>query len=350
MPPCSTSALTPETHVQQLQRVFGPLSPGFVAEELDCALEKAEHLLYGRAAAKHCWVRLLDVAQVARTDHRAVKRWMRARHIPCAQPGNAGPGATLLVHLADARWYFRIVEERAPGRDHPNADQLPRWPLESRAVQAPRAPTEVDWQLARRADWPMTVERLADAVLGARSPAALRRTRTLLKGWERQGRVVCFARGLYDLVRPQVVLSPDGYQGDPLPDASALALRAHHPELAHWPAAALAGAWRAYSAVYGGRLLAVADRREPTLLEYLLIRQLHTDIQDLKVDARYDVLARDVALYRLTAAPQPDPVPQVTFENIQAGLIDFDALVQATRKKMQSERRGRSRPLAGQPE
>lgn len=67
---------------------------------------------------------------------------------------------------------------------------------------------DVDWQLARQAAWPMTVERLAETVVSSRSSRAQQRIRSLRRRWEAQGKGVCFARGLYDLVRPVLILDP----------------------------------------------------------------------------------------------------------------------------------------------
>jgi len=121
-------------------------------------------------------------------------------------------------------------------------------------------------------------------------------------------------------------------------------LREHHPEIAHWPSGSIAAAWWAYSRLYGGSLLPVADRGEPTWLEYLMVRQLHPEIQDLTLNAQYEELCQETAFYRLVTAPvQPDRL-QVTVENIEAGLIDFKTLAQATRRKLQLDStRGRAR-------
>jgi hypothetical protein len=116
-------------------------------------------------------------------------------------------------------------------------------------------------------------------------------------------------------------------------------LRAHHPEIAHWPSGPLAAAWRAYSRFYAGRLLPVADRGEPTFLEYLLVDQLNPEGRPGTVDARYEKLCQDAAFYRLIPAPLQHAVgtqkPALTVENIQAGLIDFKAAAEATRLRMQ---------------
>ncbi|ASN83335.1 hypothetical protein [Deinococcus ficus] len=333
--PC---VLPPDEHVRQLQRVFAPLNPGFVAEELECTPEAAAAHLYGERAARHTWVSLADVAQIGEVPIRPLKAWMRRHHVPCV-PMGPGRTAVLLVHLDDARWYLERHAPRFEWRPFPNVEYLTRLALPEPEVPgpAPAPVVDVDWQLARRAAWPMTAERLAEAVFGTRSGDARPRALKLLRRWEREGRVVCFARGLYDLVRPVTILDPAGHQGRPLPLADSRRLRANHPELAHWPSAALGAAWRAYSALYGGRLLPVLDRAEPTLLEFLLVRQLHPGEQDLRLDARYEALCQDAALYRVGVAPVPRPAAPVpvTAENIEAGLIDFQALVQATRRKLQ---------------
>ena len=85
-------------------------------------------------------------------------------------------------------------------------------------------------------------------------------------------------------------------------------------------------------------MLPVLERREASWLEYLLIRQLHPEVQIVKIDAAYEALCREVTWYRLIPAPQPraaltKPV-QVTVENIEAGLVDFRALAEATRRKL----------------
>lgn len=142
----------------------------------------------------------------------------------------------------------------------------------------------------------------------------------MLRVWERQGRVVCYARGLYDLIRPALVLDPGPYHGRPLRLAETRLLRTNHPELAHWSSAALGAAWRAYSTLYGGQLLPVLDRAEPTLLEYLLVRQVRPDCADLRLDGQYEELCREAALYRLSPAPAiqgdqaPDTAPNLTDE------------------------------------
>lgn len=198
---------------------------------------------------------------------------------------------------------------------------------------------DLDWQLARRAAWPMTPQRLADAVYGGRSAGKLRRARRLLGLWETQGRVTCFARGLYDLVRPALVLRPEGYGRRALPLEDLKRLRTYHPEITHWQNGSLAAAWRSYSRLYGEARLPVFDRREPSLLEYLMVRQLHPEVGELRLDAQYEALCREVVFYRLVAAPVQEPVgkksPAVTVANIEAGLIDFKALAELTRRKMQ---------------
>nr|WP_232337914.1 hypothetical protein [Deinococcus arboris] len=93
--------------------------------------------------------------------------------------------------------------------------------------------------------------------------------------------------------------------------------------------------------MYGPALLPVSDRRESTFLEYLMVRQLHPAESTLQLDARYDALCRETALYRLGTVPLlPAAAPgtaEVTAENIQAGLVDFQALVAATRQKLQRD-------------
>ena len=54
-----------------------------------------------------------------------------------------------------------------------------------------------------------------------------------------------------------------------------------------------------YSRVYGSAVLPVFERREPSWLEYLLVRQLRPEIQILRVDVAYEGLCWEVALYRL---------------------------------------------------
>ncbi|GGO40291.1 hypothetical protein GCM10008949_49650 [Deinococcus humi] len=217
---------------------------------------------------------------------------------------------------------------------------------------------DVDWQLARQAAWPMTVERLAEAVYGSRAGSAQQQIRSLLRVWEAQGRIVCFARGLYDLVRPVLVLDPERYGRSALPRDELQKMRVHHPEIAHWPSGPLAAAWRAYSHFYARTLLPVMDRGEPTFLEYLLVGQLNPERMPDAVDAWYEELCREAAFYRLVpASPGRAPEsqePELTVANIEAGLIDFKAAAEATRLKMQrnvqkgqSRNRGRGTPGSG---
>ncbi|PTA66554.1 hypothetical protein [Deinococcus arcticus] len=185
----------------------------------------------------------------------------------------------------------------------------------------------------------MTVERLADAVYGVRRPDALQQTRRLLRAWEAQGRVVCFAKGLYDLVRPEVRLDPAPYGRSVLPKTSIQLLRALYPEVGHWPSTALAAAWRAYSRLYGSPLLPILEQREAAFLEYLMVRELHPTETGLQLDARYEALCQETLFYRLGTVPvvteaSPQP-PEVTVANIEAGLIDFKVLARATRLKLQ---------------
>ena len=345
-PPC---CLPPAEHIRQLQHVYGDLSPAFVAEELLCTLDVAAEHLYGGRAAQHSWVRLTDLASVAEVPLASLKRWMRRHHVPLIQNGRRGRTAALLVHLDDALRYLALHRPRSPWRDFPNVDYLPRTALDDLpAIQeglTSRAPAvDVDWHLARRAAWPMTAERLADAVFGSRSADAQRQARKMLRVWERQGRVVCYARGLYDLIRPALVLDPAAYHGRPLRLAETRLLRTNHPELAHWSSAALGAAWRAYSTLYGGQLLPVLDRAEPTLLEYLVVRQVRPDRADLRLDGQYEELCREAALYRLSPAPaaQGDQAP-ATAANIDADLTD-EAPVVRPRRTAPGTRNGRGSP------
>ncbi|MFD1732873.1 hypothetical protein ACFSC4_20020 [Deinococcus malanensis] len=202
----------------------------------------------------------------------------------------------------------------------------------------------MDWRLAQGAVWPVTAERLAEAVYGTRSAAALGQIRRLVRLWEAQGRIVCFARGSYDRVRPDIVLDPSVFGRSVLPKAEIQTLKDHHPEVQHWPSRALAAAWRGYSRLYGAPRLPVLARREPTLLEYLLVRQLNPDSEVLGLDAQYETWCQDAALYRLIPAPSEDR-PLVTVENIESGRIDFQALAKATREGLQLrfEQRGAGR-------
>ncbi|GGO41108.1 hypothetical protein GCM10008949_51480 [Deinococcus humi] len=337
----ASSPLPPHEHLRQLHQVYGPLSPAFVAEELHCTLEEAEHHLYGRHAAGYCWVSLADLAHLAAVSPIGLKRWVRRHHLQSAPQRGQGRSTPLCIHLDDARHLLYLK----PGTQQATADALPRVKAEDlRASPIPRPVTQaavvdVDWQLARQAAWPMTVDRLAEAVYGSRAAQARQQTQRMLRRWEAQGRVVCFARGLYDLVRPVVVLDPARYGRSVLAREELRKLRAHHPEIAHWPSRSLAAAWRAYSRFYAGRLLPVADRGEPTFLEYLLVGQLNSEGVPGEVDARYEELCREAAFYRLVPAPPQNVVeteqPALTVENIEAGLIDFQAAAEATRLKMQ---------------
>ncbi|MFC4640122.1 hypothetical protein [Deinococcus hohokamensis] len=341
MPHRSAPALPRAEHLRQLRKVYGPLSPAFVAEELDCTLQQATQFLYGAQMAEHCWVRLCDLAWVSGQEEAQVLAWVKDHHLQTSTSGpRRAPNVTFL-HLADAT---RYLQGHTLPSAHPAWAALPRWT----AAHLQRQPTvirkrgtpasDLDWQLARKAAWPMTVERLAEAVYRSRSPQALRQTRRLLRAWEAQGRVVCFARGLYDLVRPVLLLDPALYGRSVLPKASIQGLRDQHPEVGHWPSTSLAAAWRAYSRLYGSPLLPVLSRREPTFLEYLMVRQLHPAESALQLDARYEALCQETAFYRLgTALPAPEApaTPEVSVANLEAGLIDFKALVDATRQKLQ---------------
>ena len=187
----------------------------------------------------------------------------------------------------------------------------------------------------------MTVERLAEAVYGSREAIAQRKVRNLARAWEAQGRITCFARGLYDLIRPELVLDPEGYGRRALPRAEIQALRQQHPELRHWPAGPLAAAWRAYSRLYGAALLPVLDRREPTLLEYLMVRQLHPAEGELQLGSRYDELCRETTFYRLVAAPigpqKESNTFELTVENIEAERIELGGVAQMPRRRLRAE-------------
>ncbi|GGL95128.1 hypothetical protein GCM10010840_36530 [Deinococcus aerolatus] len=271
----------------------------------------------------------------------ALKRWVRRHHLQTASLQGQGRTAPLYLYLDDPRSLLSL----APGTQEATAEALPRVKGEDlgpASIPSPVTHTalvDVDWQLARQAAWPMTVERLAEAVYSSRSLQAQQQTRKILRRWESQGRIVCFARGLYDLVRPSLVLDQERYGKSVLPREDLQKLRTHHPELAHWAGGPLAAAWRAYSRFYANTLLPVADRGEPTLLEYLMVRQLNPEWVPGEVDARYEELCRDAAFYRLLpAAPQRalETLPPVlTVENVEAGLIDFTAAAEATRLKMQ---------------
>ena len=335
----TSSFLPPQEHLRQLHRTYGPLSPAFVAEELECSLQEATRLLYGRHASWFCWVSLADLAHLSGVSLPDLKRWVRRHHLQGAPQRGQGRAAPLFIHLEDARHFLFLT----PQPQNAGADALPRVKAEDLESVAGKAFTQVstvdvDWQLARQAAWPMTVERLAEAVYSSRSLQAQQQTRKILRRWEAQGKVVCFARGLYDLVRPSLVLDQERYGKSVLPREDLQKLRIHHPELAHWASGPLAAAWRAYSRFYANTLLPVADRGEPALLEYLMVRQLNPAWVPGEVDAGYEALCREAAFYRLIpAAPQrvleTDP-PVLTVENIEAGLIDFTAAAEATRLKM----------------
>ena len=333
--------LPPHEHLRQLHHVYGPLSPAFAAEELGCSLEEAVHLLYGSRAAEFCWVSLADLAHLSAVGMAALKRWVQRHHL---QNGQRGQGRTAhrYVHLDDARHFLFNNQHLTPGSGDVTADALPRVRGEDLWSAPPVVQTtvvDVDWRLARQAAWPMTVARLAEAVYGSRAVHAQHQTRKTLRRWEAQGRVVCFARGLYDLVRPSLVLDQERYGRSVLPREDLQKLRAHHPEIAHWAGGPLAAAWRAYSHFYARRLLAVVDRGEPTLLEYLMVRQLNPDWIPDNVDAHYEEICREAAFYRLLPAPLQGVLameqPVLTVENIEAGLIDFQVAAEATRLKMQ---------------
>lgn len=336
----TSPTLRPQEHLRQLQRVYGLLSPAFVAEELECTVEEATRLLYGPHADRFCWVSLADLAHLSGVSLSDVKRWVRRQNVQSAPQRGQGRTASPCIHLDDARHFL----SQTPAGQETTADALPRLKGEDLGSVAAKAVTQapsvdVDWQLARQAAWPMTVERLAEAVFGSRAAAAQQQSRVMLRRWEAQGKVICFARGLYDLLRPSVVLAPERYGRSVLPTQDIQKLRAHHPEIAHWASRPLAAAWRDYSRFYAGSLLPVADRAEPTFLEYLLVCQLNPGGMPGKVDARYEELCQEAAFYRLMSAP-PQPaaepeMPPLTLENIKAGLIDFEAAAEATRLKMQ---------------
>ncbi|SMB97103.1 hypothetical protein [Deinococcus hopiensis] len=339
--------LSVEEHLRQLQRVYGPIGPAFAAEELGCSLNEAAEHLYGTRAEQHTWVSLPDMVCLCGANKTELKRWVQQEQIECRRRTGQGKGTPMMIRLVDAQ---RYLEAHPAGAAHPFGtvhalfEYLPRFTAGERPNATPASEpkaksVDVDWALARQAAWPMTAERLADAVYGTRSAGEQHKARRLLQRWETQGRVTCFARGLYDLVRPALLLSAERYGRRALPQGDLQKLRAHHPEIAHWPNGSLAAAWRAYSRVFGSGVLPVFERREPSWLEYLLIRQLHPDVQVLRVDAAYEALCREVALYRLLPAPVPRPAPtkpiEVTVENIEAGLVDFKALAEATRRKLQ---------------
>ncbi|CAM3464077.1 Helix-turn-helix domain-containing protein [Deinococcus saxicola] len=341
----TSSALSPQEHLRQLHRVYGPLSPAFVAEELRCTPEEAFLHLYGPYAAQYVWVSLADLAHLSAVSLMGLKRWVRRHHLQSAYQQGQGRTAPPYIHLDDARHFLNSQQHLTAGMQCATVDALPRMrggdlrssPLPGQITKA--AAVDLDWQLARQAAWPMTVDRLAEAVYGSRAVQAQQQTRRMLRQWETQGRVVCFARGLYDLVRPPLVLDPERYGRSVLPREDLQKLHAHHPEIAHWSARSLAAAWRAYSRFYAGMLLPVADRGEPTFLEYLMVCQLNPQGMPGEVNARYEELCQEAAFYRLVPA-QPQSVPEtelppLTVENIEAGLIDFKAAAEATRLKMQ---------------
>ncbi|MFD1732872.1 hypothetical protein ACFSC4_20015 [Deinococcus malanensis] len=65
MPSRPVPAPSRAEHFRQLKKVFSPLSPRFVADELGCTLEQATVMLYGSAARMYCWVRLSDLASLS---------------------------------------------------------------------------------------------------------------------------------------------------------------------------------------------------------------------------------------------------------------------------------------------
>ncbi|MBZ9753475.1 hypothetical protein K7W42_21815 [Deinococcus sp. HMF7604] len=86
--------------------------------------------------------------------------------------------AAALLHLLDAAPFLQGL---------PSWAFLPRWPAPSQTSRSPAESAQVtsmDWQLARQANWPVTVERLADAVYGSHTPSALQQTRRRLRTWE----------------------------------------------------------------------------------------------------------------------------------------------------------------------
>ncbi|CAM4409636.1 Helix-turn-helix domain-containing protein [Deinococcus marmoris] len=270
-----------------------------------------------------------------------LKRWVRRQHIQSAYQQGEGRTAPPYIHLDDARHFLHGQQHLTSG----TSDALPR--VKGEELRSSSIPSQVtkaagvdlDWQLARQAAWPMTVDRLAEAVHGSRSTQARQQTQRTLRRWEAQGRVVCFARGLYDLVRSALILDPERYGRSVLPREDLQKLHAHHPEIAHWAARSLAAAWRAYSRFYAGMLLPVANRGEPTFLEYLMVCQLNPGGMPGEVNARYEELCQAAAFYRLVPAPSqgvPETEqPELSVENIEAGLIDFKAAAEATRLKMQ---------------
>ena len=356
-------ALPPQEHLRQLHHVYGPLSPAFVAEELRCTREEAARYLYGLHADRYCWVSLADLAHLSAMNMAVLKRWVRRHHLHSASLKGEGRGGPLYIHLDDARAFLRRQQRRTPEQEGAAAEALPRVTGEDLgpAPIVKAAVVDVDWHLARQAAWPMTVDRLAEAIYGSRAAHARHQTRRTLRRWEAQGRVVCFARGLYDLLRPTVVLDQERYRRGVLPREDLQNLRAHHPELAHWSDGSLAGAWRAYSHFYARTLLPVMDRGEPSLLEYLTVGQLNPGGMPEAVDARYEELCREAAFYRLVPAPlhpaldfhrAPDsPTPALTVENMEAGLSAFKEMAETTRAKMQrtftGQASGRNRTTTG---
>ncbi|WP_156039461.1 hypothetical protein [Deinococcus marmoris] len=298
-------ALPPHEHLRQLHRVYGPLSPVFVAEELRCTLDEAVHHLYGPHAAQYVWVSLADLVHLSAVSLMGLKRWVRHHHLQSAYQQGQGRGAPPHIHLDDARHFLHgqqnLTSAISDALPRVKGEDLRSFPLRSQVTKA--AVVDMDWQLARQAAWPMTVDRLAEAVHGSRSAHARQQVQRTLRRWEAQGRVVCFARGLYDLVRPSLVLDPERYGRSVLLREDTQKLHAHHPEIAHWPSRSLAAAWRAYSRFYAERLLPVADRGEPTFLEYLLVCQLNPAEMPGEVNARYEVLCQEAAFYRLVPGP-----------------------------------------------
>lgn len=207
MPSRSVPALPRAAHVSQLRKVYGPLSPGFVADELGCTLHQAAQLLYKGSADQQVWVRVSDLAWMADTSAAEVLAWIRRHHLPSWIKGHQGRPTTTFIHLADATVYLQHVSLPYV---HPAWAYLPRWKTQSPVSTAKTAAqdTDLDWQLAQQAAWPVTVERLAAAVFSSRTPSVLQQTRRLIRTWEAQGKIVCFAKGLYDLVRPEVILDP----------------------------------------------------------------------------------------------------------------------------------------------
>ncbi len=66
--------------------------------------------------------------------------------------------------------------------------------------------------------------------------------------------------------------------------------------------------------------------------------QLNSEGLPGEVNARYEELCQEAAFYHLVPAPSQGPEtkqPKLSVENVEAGLIDFQAAVEATRLKMQ---------------